>query len=236
VAIDAACEVVATRLGQPKDKVVQEVKRQLSSWFHPYNGGSEYAAWVSYLSFVRDIVGWSCSEHDQYKDYEDAAIYGGPRFLHKKFCVLCDRAAVRDVNEEMQLHSESRPALQWRCGSARWFIDGIEVDEQIVMRSETQTIEQINAEENEDVRSIRIERFGWDRYLQDSRPIDQRYNAVEGTLEELHVLPNGSRRFVATDPSGKLCSLGVPPEIDTCEGFARWFDPSEEKSNILGRT
>jgi len=46
-----------------------------------------------------------------------------------------------------------------------WNIHGVPVDEQIVMRPETQTIEQIQNEPNAEVKKIRIQRYGEKKYL-----------------------------------------------------------------------
>ena len=138
----------------------------------------------------------------------------------------------------LQLHNESGPSVSHvlKCATL-WHIDGIQVDEQIVMHPDTQTVEQINSEHNEDVKTIRIERFGWLKYLDavGATLIDERQNDVEGTLEQLYTMDDGSRRFVATCPTGKIPVLGVPGSIETCERAASWVNPFAS-ANIIGRT
>lgn len=117
-----------------------------------------------------------------------------------------------------------------------WFIDGLKVDEQIVMRPETQTIAQIDGEKNADVRSIRISRFGWPRYLKDSgaEPRHVSENYVTGCPEALYRTKDGNQRLVVVCPTGRQFAMGVPPEIETCEQAQRWLAPFEV--NILSAT
>lgn len=134
------------------------------------------------------------------------------------------------------LHNTSGPAVEWSPDFKLWMIEGNKVDEQIVMRPETQTLAQIESESNADIKAIRIERFGWDRYLRESKAtcIDRRHNTVENTLEALFQVPGGGRRLLATCPTGRLFCMGVADDINSCEEAAAWFNPNGER--CLGRT
>ena len=112
------------------------------------------------------------------------------------------------------------------CGYERW------------TNGSRRSIKQIENETNSDVRSLRIERFGWHRYIEESEAFiqDSRYNSIEGTREALYNTKNG-RRLIATCPSGKgrIVSMGVPPEIDTCQQAQDWL-AGEKSFRVLGRT
>ena len=136
-----------------------------------------------------------------------------------------------------ELHNESGPSVVHALINL-WHIHNIKVDEQIVMAPETQTIHQIESEESNDVRSIRIERFGWHNYIQASNAdeLDGRFNHVEGTREALYNTTLG-RRFIATCPSGngRIVSLSVPDAIMTCEQACNWL-AGDKPFNVLART
>ena len=134
------------------------------------------------------------------------------------------------------LNNESGPSVYYSPLFSLWHIDGIPVDSQIVMAPETQTLEQIDKEENADVRSIRIDRFGWPRYLRESNAecIDSRDNDVEGTKEALYQA-TGQRRLVATCPTGRVFAMSVPDEIQTCEQAAKWLQ-GPVPYNLVTRT
>ena len=100
------------------------------------------------------------------------------------------------------------------------------VDKQVVLTPETQTIQQIAADENEERRRVRIERFGWERYLKDSgaKVRNARRNDRDAQDEELYQLQDGTQRFVCCDPStGRKYALGVPSGIVNCEEAQNWL-------------
>lgn len=135
-----------------------------------------------------------------------------------------------------ELHNESGPSVLWSDGYALWTIRGVTVDEQIVMRPETQTIEQIREEENEEVKRIRIERYGWEKFIKEveAKVIDRRTNDVDGTREALFSLPDGIRTFVGRCRStGRVYFLEVGPEVETCEGAQVWLRGGR-KGNCIG--
>lgn len=191
-----------------------------------------WSAWDSYLTFFRYGLGLRLPEHDAYSHWEWLAVNFGFRFLHSKFAMVCDNPEL--ISRE--LHNENGPTHRWRDGFSIWHINGVMVDEQIVMRPETQTMDQLEQENNADVKAIRIERYGWLRYVSETGAavVDTASNDVEGTLEELYKMPDGSKRFVATCPTGKIPVMGVPQDIETCEQARKWLCPTSV--NLLFRT
>jgi hypothetical protein len=126
----------------------------------------------------------------------------------------------------MELHNESGPSVLWADGYSIYTIKGVAVDEQIVMRPESQTVEQIRKEKNEEVKRIRIERYGWERFIKEVKAevMDRRTNDVDGTREALFSLPDGIRTFVGRCRStGRVYFLEVDPEVKTCEQAQVWL-------------
>jgi hypothetical protein len=124
------------------------------------------------------------------------------------------------------LHCDSGPAIAFRDGWQLWSLGNVIVDEQIVMRPETQTLKQIDDESNEEVKRIRIERYGWPRYIAetDATCIESRRNVVDGTQEALVQLKDGSRRMLcACRSTGRVYAIGVPREIQNCDEAQRWM-------------
>jgi hypothetical protein len=139
--------------------------------------------------------------------------------------MISDRPSVINIVDN-RLSSQLGPSLRFRDGWDLWCINGVSVDEQIVMRPETQTIDQINGESNSEVQRIRIERFGWPRYLSESGAvlIDSRRNDIDGTREALMDAKNGQRRLVCSCPStAKVFAMHVPREVKTCEQAQNWL-------------
>lgn len=136
-----------------------------------------------------------------------------------------------------ELHCETGPAVRFMDGFSYWCLENIRVDEKIVMRPHEQTIEEINAEDNADVRSIRIKRFGWTRYIAetDSACVEYRDNDLEGTKEALIRTPKGDQRLVVTCPTGRVFAMGVPSDVKSCEEAQVWL-AGEKPFRVIART
>jgi hypothetical protein len=109
--------------------------------------------------------------------------------FQKQVLVLAERPTVH-TNANGELHNDEGPAVAWVDGAKQYYIDGHELGhlgELIVDRPEQLTLENINNEENEEVKRLAIERYGWGRYLEEigARVLDRRNNAVDNTIEAL---------------------------------------------------
>jgi len=127
---------------------------------------------------------------------------------------------------DSELHNESGPSVLYADGWSLWSINGVAVSEEIVMRPDKQSIETIRNEQNEEVKRIRIERYGWERWMKavKAKPIDSRRNDVDGTLEGLFSLPGGMKTFVGRCRStGRVYFLEVASEIETCAQAQVWM-------------
>ena len=139
-------------------------------------------------------------------------------FMYEGVVICVDRhTADIKYDEDGNLHCEDGPCVEYSDGSGPYSIKGVSVPEQVVMAPETQTIEQILAEDNMEVRRIRIERYGPDKFAADSgaKIIDGTFD-MDGIGELLVELKTGDRiLFVSCTSSGRNYSIDVPPETQT---------------------
>lgn len=200
---------------------------------------------------------WPCLWWQTYAAYYEGAKVLGVQFDEDKYttfrnwCIAVPACrATEDICivskwpvgvhwQDNVLHNESGPAVEFRDGFKVWSIGGVSVNEQIVMAPETQTLEQIESEDNEEVRRIRIERFGWLKYIERSgaETVNIRTNYVDGTEEKLVKLKDGSRRLLCVCRStGRRYAIGVPEDIKTCKDAQDWMAGgcSFVKGDILG--
>ena len=229
---------VASQVGS-SNNFTNEFKNILKQNYSDFRYGSINSSWYSYISFLRDVLGWENNILKTHQYNESLAQNSLLTWYHDNVAVVCDRPLIIRRNVRSELHNESGPALEWRSGEPMYCINGITVNEKIVIAPHTQTIEEIEAELNNDVKSIRIERYGWMRYLKDIRAglVDKRNNDIDNTKEALFITPNGLKRFIATCPTGKLVSLSIPNEIQTCEQAQFWLaNDVDKKYNVIGRT
>jgi hypothetical protein len=178
---------------------------------------------------------WLCSYAATYDFAQQIGVEFDKDKLHRflEWCRCCQFVLFNDdvvyvsrkpvtlkFNDAGQLHNSEGKSCEYADGWGIYSINGVSVDEQIVMHPETQTVHQIRKEENEEVKRIRIERFGWDAFLTEigAELIDERVNDIEGTKEFLFtsetdkmtallcICPSTAKEFVLEiDPSIKTC-------------------------------
>lgn len=134
-------------------------------------------------------------------------------------------------------HCEDGPAIECRDGEKLWRWHGVPVPSKVILSPNDITVDEIHKEGNNDVRSIMVERISWARYLRESGAecIDTRNNEVEGTKEALYKTPFNECRLVCSCPTGRMFTLGLPPDITTCEQAQRWLR-GENRFNIIAAT
>jgi len=224
-------------VSSPVECAKLEAKLQVSNTLSISNQAFGYhdAGWLSYYDFMLEVL-----------DIEECRRLEGLIGLAKNCgwwspydtCVIFQhRHSELHTDENFRLHNEFGAAVKYRDGYSVWAINGVLLNEKIVMNPETLTVQEINSETNQDVRSIMINRFGWTRYLKESNAqlIDSRHNEIEGTKEALYKSPIGGTRLIVTCPTGRIFSLGVEDGIKNCEEAQVWLGGGL-KFNVIGRT
>ena len=149
-----------------------------------------------------------------------------PFVLFTETDVMASRRPVElHLDDQNRLHNEDGPASRYKDGWSIWVINGVTVDEQIVMSPETQTVKQILDETNEEVRVIRLERYGYEKFFKEigSVVLDERDNDIEGTKEFL-VKGGGISALLCVCPStNKRFVLQVPTTVGTCKAAQSWL-------------
>ncbi len=167
--------------------------------------------------------------------FADLAVNCGWWMPYKDICLMSELPTVCDLQDGV-LHSEVRPAIAYADGFKIWAINGVVVDEQIVLNPQTQTIEQIRAEEDEEKHRIRIDRYGWQRYLSETNAVVLDVNVPSaGWMESLLKSDDGMAVLCTYDPStGRIYALEVDPECQTCEQAQRYLISPNEALVGLG--
>lgn len=211
----------------------------IGQWERLRNGGNQWSPWVSYLAFFRHVAKLDLPEYEKFQHYEKAAIHAGPRYVHKNFWVACDRPLYNvGRDDQNRPHCETGPQLQWRDGYKRWYISGVRVNEQIVMRPETLTPEQIDAEQNAEVKRVMLQRYGWGKYMEQSNAkllhkdeFGELYRKDLGGDEEPLVMVKVINSTPEPDGTFKPYMLRVRPDCTTArEAVAStwiWADTGE---------
>ena len=151
------------------DALIRFLARCTTYAYRLRDGGNQWAGWSAYISFFRHVAGLDLPQYDRWQHYEDAAIYGGPRYTHRRFWVVSDFPTVVGRDGANRPHCETGPQIAWRDGWGIYYVHGIRVPAWIVERPERITVDAIHAESNAEVRRVMVERYGLARYVRDAQ-------------------------------------------------------------------
>lgn len=127
-------------------------------WWKMQDGGSDWSAWPCFLSFFDRVAGLDLPIYGKWRHYEQAALNGGQRVMHAKFCIVSDRHTCIHVDQQRELHCEDGPAKTYGDGWALNYWHGLLVPADFF----DWDVERVLAEKNSEVRRAGIERLGWD--------------------------------------------------------------------------
>jgi hypothetical protein len=192
-------------------------------------GGQHDANWLGFYEYFAVACGLS-RETQKLCGLWEVSQSAGWWLPHEKTCWISDRHNILNRNDEGRLHCEDGPALCYPDGWCIWAISGVLVDKEIVMQPERQSVKQIRSEENEEVRRIRIERFGWPRYLNDisAKVVELRRNDIDKTDEALMRGDNMTVLVCACPSTGRIYGMEVPNDVETCNQAQNWLRNSSE--------
>ena len=195
---------------------------------------------IPYYMFAEEVDGHKYSKKDrkQLGHWQEISMSCGWWSAFDHLAIAIEKPVIQRINDRNECHNTEGPAISYGDGFDIYMINDIRVNETIVMRPQDQTIAEIDSETNGDVRSIRIERYGWLKYLEDcgAVTIDERYNDVENTYEALMETPRGEKRLIVTCPTGRMHELSCPRECSTCAEAQKWRAGEAAQMNILART
>jgi hypothetical protein len=153
----------------------------------------------------------------------------------KSLCILTERHSRVERDVRGRLHAPAGPAVVYPDGWSVYAWHGVGVAASIILHPETITLTQVRQEANAEVRSVLLERYGFDRYIMETGVLPIHADDT-GTLYRLDVggdeplvvvsLLNGT---LESDASRKRFVLRVPPDMTRARAAAAWtFDQAAE--------
>ncbi len=166
----------------------------------------------------------------------------GMFWLFSEVAVVVDRPELLSVDAEGALHSEVGPAVRFRDGEVLHAVHGIAVPDRAFASPETLTADEIDDQDNAEVRRVMIDRMGRQRYLElaGARRVHEDETGVlwrRGVVVESHV--SGLHRSIlrhtraiafvevvngTAEPDGTFNRyfLRVPPNMQTAREAVAW--------------
>lgn len=184
-----------------------------------------WASWDCYLTAARDILGLRLPVHEKYAAWEQAAIHGGFRCVHEKFCIVSDFPERLLVDDQNRPHCEDGPSHRWRDGWSIYHWHGVRVPDEWIEDKARLTPEIALGQENVELRRAACEIVGWDRILQQlgGKTIDQDTDPEIGELIEVNLPGSGKERFLRVRcGTGRQFAIPVPRNLKTALAANAW--------------
>jgi hypothetical protein len=151
--------------------------------------------------------------------------------------IMTEKPTRIELDDQKRLHSEDHPALEYSDGFAIYSWHGVRVDEDIIMRPESPTLERAMKETNQEIRRITLERYGWHRVMADLGAVtihEDNFGKLVET-EKLATLLDGEdpkARFVIVKDAStdRIYALRVDPSMETAQAAVAWTFQVEPKS------
>ena len=172
----------------------------------------------SKILFLWDILGKSC----------------GWWYPYENICFISDRP--QEIHKKgIQLHNESGPALLYRDGYALWFLNGVDVGEEIIKTpAEKIDAKLVVTNNNAEVRREIVRKMGIELVCQrlGSKCIDKKDN-YELLLLDLQDGRNRPYLKMLNPSIGVYHIEGVHPDCNTVEKALNWRNQVEGSPVIL---
>ena len=199
-------------------------------------GGSFWASWCAYISFLRDVVGWRGSTLDRF-EIEEAIIKScGWVWWHEDVLAISDRPSIIKRDNAGRLHCDDGPAIAYRDGWAVYSWHGVAVPSEWIENKSSLTPAVALTWSNIEQRRAACEMVGWHRIVDElgGVTISKHKNPQIGSLVEVTIPEIGKERFLRVKcGTGRDFAIPVPPDMETALQANAWtygFDDHKQFS------
>ena len=153
-----------------------------------YRGGSLWAAgWAAYLSFFRDVCGWSDPVLEHFEIDEALMKSCGWVWWHENVLAISDRPTVINRDKQGRLHSEVGPSIAYRDGWQLHHWHGTSVPAEWIEKRADLSPNTVIKAQNVEQRAAGAAIVGWPKMLSvlKSKTVNKHANPNIGELIEL---------------------------------------------------
>jgi len=181
-------------------------KSSFPQYYDHFCFGAQEAASLSFYDYFIE----ECDLHvaKPMSPYIELAKHCGWWAPYENLVIIQDKPSRIERNERGVLHNENGPAIEYRDGWKLYFLEGYDFPEYVVMDPHLITVEDIDKESNAEKRRILLERFGYERYFEQSECTLVDHDEVQVAVNDTRKMPrmliatkHGDMYLVGTDGS-----------------------------------
>lgn len=165
----------------PNDPLAREMtelreyvdKEYRPEWASKYLGGQYWTAWSAYESFFRFVCGlkYPDDHEERCEAYGAAQLNAGlwwPYFSPDgSFVIYSPRHTRISLDAQFRLHNTTGPAIGWESGTQLYFWEDRAVPRHVIEDPGSITPQEIQREQNAEIRRVMLIQYGLDRWVQD---------------------------------------------------------------------
>lgn len=205
--------------------------------------GQHMAATCSFFDFFRSELNL-IEQTEKWLGNMAVAENTGWWLPYKELCFVSERHNIVKRDDRGRLHSIDSPAVQYPDGWSIYAIHGVRIKEHIVINPEKITVEEIESENNTEVRRVMREKYGNDRYIKDSGAVlfhkdryGELYRKEIKNDNEPFCMVKVINSTAESDGTFNIYFLQVPPSCRTTHEAVAWtFGKTVENYNPLIET
>lgn len=160
----------------PKQVLFARSPSEAAKMFHELSGervtvndfcwGQHEAGSAAFYEFFRKET--DVPDIEQIDPFIDLIRECGWCLLYDEVAIVCDRPEHIHFDDQDRLHSMDGPALGWRGGDNQIFaVHDVVVEPYVIMEPEKITVDDIESEDNAEIRRVKVEQYGQERYFAD---------------------------------------------------------------------
>lgn len=199
------------------------------TYFPSYFWGSFEAYWVAFYKFPQQYLKNDIYPPDKLElldDWCELTKNCGAWYPFKELCLVCDRPKEIHVNDKMQLHCETGPAISFTDGYKSYYLNNVEMQEKhILTPAEQMDSSEILTEKNVEVRRELIRKVGVELLLEKlpHKVLETRDETYELLSIDLSDTLKDCRYLKMINPSiGVFHVEGVSRDCDTIQKALNW--------------
>jgi hypothetical protein len=151
-------------------EVLREHAKKVCDKLQSYNNDACYgqhdASWLSFYDYFRTEC--NLEECNRLEGYYNLAEKIGWFFPSEDFCIITAKPCSINLDDQGRLHSEDSYAIEYLDGCAYCSFHGVRVPDYVILEPEKITVEDIDSEQNIEVRRVKITQYGQEKYIMDS--------------------------------------------------------------------
>lgn len=182
-------------------------------------GGNHWISWIALYDFCRKIGAECTPEQNELLDlWVEESRECHWWWPYKGLVFASDHPDSLHVDDQGRLHAEDRLAISYTDGWGIYAWHGIRVEKDLILHPELLTIYSITSEQNAEIRRIKLQRYGLDRYISDTGALPLHADSF-GTLYrtnfhgETSLFVRVQNTTVEPDGSYKYYTFGVDDDL-----------------------